>query len=49
MAGKVSIDNEALVVTSLIQRTCQLSLLEVLIGVGLHACIYKGECACFRI
>ena len=50
MAGKVPIDNDALVVTSLIQRTCQLSLLEVLIGVGLHASIYSNDVSmCARI
>jgi hypothetical protein len=35
----VSIHSEALVVTSSIFRICRLSLLEVLIGVGLHECI----------
>ena len=33
-------------VTSSISKICRLSLLEVLIGVGLHACIYRDECAC---
>ena len=34
------------VVTSSISRICRLSLSEVLIGVGLRACIHRDECAC---
>ena len=42
----VSIDSETFVVTSSISRICRLNLSEVLIGVGLRACIYSDECAC---
>ena len=41
----VLIDSEAYVVTSSISKIYWLSLLNTLIGVGLHAYIYKGECA----
>jgi hypothetical protein len=45
VVGDVSIDSEAPVVTSSISRICQLSLLEMLIGVELHACVRRGKCA----
>jgi len=44
--GDVPIDSKAPVVTSSISRICWLGLSEVLIGVGLHACIHRSECAC---
>ena len=46
VVGDVPVDSGALVVTSLILRICQLSLSEVLIGVGLRACIHRDECVC---
>ena len=45
VVGDVLVDSEAPVVTSSISRICRLSLSEVLIEVGLRACIYKDECA----
>ena len=42
----VSGDSEAHMMTSSISRIYQLSLSEVLIGVGLCACIHRVECAC---
>ena len=44
--GDVPVDSGAPMVTSSISRICRLSLSEVLIGVGLRACIHKDECAC---
>ncbi|CAN6300376.1 unnamed protein product, partial [Urochloa humidicola] len=43
MVGDVPVDSEAPVVISSISRICRLSLSEVLIGVGLRACIRMGE------
>ena len=45
VVGDVPVDSEAPVVTSLISRICRLSLSEMLIEVGLRACIHKDECA----
>ena len=45
MVGDVPVDSGAPVVTSPISRICRLSLSEVLIGVELHACIHRDECA----
>jgi len=45
VVGDVPVDNEVSVVTSPISRICWLSLSEVLIGVGLRACIRRGEWA----
>ena len=44
--GDVPVDSGAPMVTSSISRICRLSLSEVLIGVGLRACIHRDECAC---
>ncbi|CAO2046149.1 unnamed protein product [Urochloa humidicola] len=41
----VPVDSEAPVVTSSISRICRLSLSNVLIEVGLRACVRRGECA----
>ena len=46
VVGDVPVDSEAPTVTSSISRICRLSLSEVLIGVGLRACIHRNECAC---
>ena len=46
VVGDVPINSGAPVVTSSISRICRLSLSEVLIGVGLRACIHRDECAC---
>ena len=46
VVGDVPVDSGAPVVTSSISRICRLSLSEVLIGVGLRACIHRVECAC---
>ena len=42
----VSVDSGASVMTSSISKICRLSLSEMLIGVGLRACIHSDECAC---
>ena len=42
----MAVDSKAPVVTSSISRICRLSLLKVIIGLGLHTCIHRGECAC---
>ena len=42
VVGDVPVDSEAPVVISSISRICRLSLSDVLIGVGLHACIHRG-------
>ena len=44
VVGDVPVDSGAPVVT--LSIICRLSLLEVLIGVGLRACIHRDECAC---
>ena len=49
VVGDVLVDSEAPVMTSSISRTCQLSLLEMLIGVGLCACIHRDECGCMFV
>ena len=46
VVGDVPVDSGAPVVTSLILRICRLSLSEVLIEVGLRACIHRHECVC---
>ena len=46
VVGEVPVDSGAPMVTSSISRICRLSLSEVLIGVGLRACIHRDECAC---
>jgi hypothetical protein len=46
VVSDVPADSGAHVVTSSISRICRLSLSEVLIGVGLRACIHRDECAC---
>ena len=46
VVGDVPVDSGVFVVTSSISRSCRLNLLEVPIGVGLRACIYRDECAC---
>ena len=46
VVGDISVDSGAPVVTSSISRICRLSLSEILIGVGLRACIHRDECAC---
>ena len=46
VVGGVPVDSGAPVVTSSISRICRLSLSEVLIEVGLCACIYRDDCAC---
>ena len=46
VVGDVPVDSGTPVVTSSISRICRLSLSEVLIGVGLRACIHRDECAC---
>ena len=46
VVGDVPVDSGAPVVTSSILRTCRLSLSEMLIGVGLRACIHRDERAC---
>ena len=43
VVGDVPVDSGAPVVT--LSIICRLSLSEVLIGVGLCACIYRDECA----
>ena len=45
VVGDVHVDSRAPVATSSISRICRLSLSEVLIGVGLRACIHRDECA----
>ena len=45
VVGDVPVDSGVPVVTSSISRICRLSLSEVLIGVGLRACIHRDECA----
>ena len=51
VVGDMFVDSEAPVLTSSISRICQLSLSEVLIRVGLYACIDRGECTsvCERV
>ena len=46
VVGNVPADSEAPVVTLPILRICWLNLSEVLIGVGLRACVRRGKCAC---
>ena len=46
VVGDVLVDSETPVVTSSISRISRFSLSEVLIRVGLRACIHRGECAC---
>ena len=45
VVGDVLVYSGASVVPSSISRICRFSLSEVLIGVGLRACIYRNECA----
>lgn len=45
VVGDMPLDTEAPVVTLSISRICRISLLEVLIGVGLHTCVHRGKCA----
>ena len=47
VVGDVSVDSEALVVISSISRICRLSLSEVIIGVGLRACIHRVSVRAF--
>jgi len=46
VVGNVPADSEAPVVTLSILRICRLNLSEVLMGVGLRACVRRGKCAC---
>lgn len=46
VVGNVPVDSEAHVMTSLISRIYRFSLLELLIGLGLHLCIRRVECTC---
>ena len=46
VVGDIPVDSGAPVVTSSILRICQLSLSEVLIEVGLRACIHRDEYVC---
>ena len=45
VVGDVPVYSGAPVVPSSISRICRFSLSEVLIGIGLRACIYRNECA----
>ena len=46
MVGDIPVDSGVPVVTLSISRICRLSLSEILIGVGLRACIHRDEYAC---
>ena len=46
VVGDVLVNSETPVVTSSISSISRLSLSEMLIRVGLRACIHRGECAC---
>jgi len=46
VVGDVPVDSRAPMVTSSILRICRLCLSEVLIEVGLRACIHRDECVC---
>jgi hypothetical protein len=43
MVDDMFVDRKASVVNSSISGICRLSLSEVLIGVGLRACVHKSE------
>jgi hypothetical protein len=48
LVNNVAVDNRTTVVTSSVSRICQLNLpeMEMLVEIGLRACIYRGEFAC---
>jgi len=49
VVGGMPVDYETPVVTFSILKICSLILSEVLIGIGLHACIHRDECTCVYV